>query len=292
MLGPRLNAGGRIGDPWLAAKLLATDDRAEAIALAEKLHALNDQRKEVESLILEEATKQAEKSLESNSKLSVIVAAGEGWHPGVIGIIAGRLKDKFHLPAVCIGWGDGLGPVAKGSARSVRGVNIGDAIAEAAREGVIISGGGHAMAGGLSMEPNDISVFAEWLNAHVGEFRSELSAARGLDIDAVMSSGTATTEFVEKLEQIGPFGAEAPQPVFVLSQVHVSGSKRVGANHVRFSAEDSSGRINGIAWRCADDPLGEALLKGGKLHIVGRLKADEWNGRKRVQFELVDAAPA
>ena len=290
MLGPRLNAGGRVGDPWLAAKLLATDDRAEAIALAEKLHALNDQRKAVESLILEEATQQAEKVLAENSEQSVIVAAGEGWHPGVIGIIAGRLKDRFHLPAVCIGWGDGLGPVAKGSARSVRGVNIGDAIAAAARDGIIISGGGHAMAGGLSIKPEDISSFTKWLNTHIGAYQTELTAARGLDIDAVMSVGAATTEFVEKIEQIGPFGAEAPQPVFVLSNVHISGSKRVGANHVRFSAEDASGRMDGIAWRCADDPLGQALLKGGKLHIVGRLKADEWNGRRRVQFELVDAA--
>ena len=290
MLGPRLNAGGRVGDPWLAAKLLATDDRAEAIALAEKLHALNDQRKAVESLILEEATQQAEKVLAENSEQSVIVAAGEGWHPGVIGIIAGRLKDRFHLPAVCIGWGDGLGPVAKGSARSVRGVNIGDAIAAAARDGIIISGGGHAMAGGLSIKPEDISNFTKWLNTHIGAYQTELTAARGLDVDAVISVGAATTEFVEKIEQIGPFGAEAPQPVFVLSNVHISGSKRVGANHVRFSAEDASGRMDGIAWRCADDPLGQALLKGGKLHIVGRLKADEWNGRRRVQFELVDAA--
>lgn len=290
MLGPRLNAGGRIGDPWLAAKLLATDDRAEAIALAERLHGLNDERKAVESLILEEATKQVEQALQSNSKQSVIVASGEGWHPGVIGIIAGRLKDKFHLPAVCIGWGDGLGPVAKGSARSVRGVNIGDAIAAAAREGIIISGGGHAMAGGLSVEPGDIPIFAKWLDEHVGRFRTELSAARGLDIDAVMSVGAATTEFVESIEKIGPFGAEAPQPVFVLSSVDISGARRVGANHVRFSIEDGSGRMDGIAWRCADDPLGAALLKGGKHHIVGRLKADEWNGRRRVQFELVDAA--
>ncbi len=292
VLGPRLNAGGRIGDPWLAAKLLATDDRSEAIGLAEKLHALNDQRKAVESLILEEATKQAEKSLEENSKQSVIVAAGEGWHPGVIGIIAGRLKDKFHLPAVCIGWGEGLGPVAKGSARSVRGVNIGDAIAAAARDGIIISGGGHAMAGGLSVDPADIPGFAHWLNEHVAAFRSELSAARGLDVDAVMSIGAATTEFVEKIEEIGPFGAGAPQPVFGLKDVHISGARRVGANHVRFAAEDSSGRIDGIAWRCADDPLGAALINGGKHHIVGRLKADEWNGRRRVQFELMDAAPA
>ena len=272
--------------------MLATDDRAEAIALAEKLHALNDERKTVEAAILEAATRHAEQMLAANPDQSVIVAGGEGWHPGVIGIVAGRLKDKFHLPAVCLGWGDGLGPVAKGSARSVRGVNIGDAIAEAARQGVILSGGGHAMAGGLSIEPDQVPRFAQWLNEHVSEFREELGAARGLDIDAVMSAGTASVEFVDHLEQIGPFGAGAPQPVFVLSNVHISGAKRVGANHVRYSAEDGSGRLDGIAWRCADDPLGESLIRGGKYHIAGRLKADEWNGRRRVQFELNDAAPA
>ena len=292
MLGPRLNAGGRIGDPWLAAKLLATDDRPEAIELAEKLHALNDERKAVEAAILEAATRHAEKAIEAKPDTSVIVASGEGWHPGVIGIVAGRLKDKFHLPAVCIGWGDGLGPVAKGSARSVRGVNIGDAIAEAARQGVILSGGGHAMAGGLSLEPSSIPEFDIWLNQYVGEFRDELGAARGLDIDAVMSAGGASVEFVDTLAQIGPFGAGAPQPVFALSNVHITGTKRVGANHVRFSAEDGTGRLDGIAWRCADDPLGESLIRGGKHHIAGRLKADEWNGRRRVQLELIDAAEA
>ena len=291
VLGPRLNAGGRVGDPWLAAKLLAEDDRAEAIALAERLHNLNDERKAVEAAILEEATAQAEGALEARPDQSVIVAAGEGWHPGVIGIVAGRLKDKFHLPAVCIGWGDGLGPVAKGSARSVRGVNIGDAIAAAARDGIILSGGGHAMAGGLSLNPEQVPKFAEWLDQHASEFRTELNAARGLDIDAVMSAGAASVEFVDSLEQIGPFGAGAPQPVFVLSDVHITGAKRVGVNHVRFTAEDASGRLDGIAWRRADDSLGEAMLRGARLHIAGRLKADEWNGRRRVQLELIDAAP-
>jgi len=185
-----------------------------------------------------------------------------------------------------------LGPVAKGSARSVRGVNIGEAIAEAAEQGIILSGGGHAMAGGLSLEPDQVAEFARWLNAHISQFRGELSAARGLDVDAVMSAGAASAELVDSLEQIGPFGAGAPQPVFALSRVDITGAKRVGANHVRFSAEDSSGRMDGIAWRCADDPLGESLRRGGKHHIVGRLKAQEWNGRRRIQFELIDAAPA
>ena len=292
VLGPRLNAGGRVGDPWLAARLLAADECGEALALAERLHGLNDQRKAVEAAILDEATAQAQRQLQANPDQAALIAAGEGWHPGVIGIVAGRLKDKFHLPCVCIGWGEGLGPVAKGSARSVRGVNIGNAIAQAAREGVILSGGGHAMAGGLSLSPEQVPAFADWLNTHVAVFRNELSAARELEIDAVMAAGTGTPDFVDEVERLGPFGVGAPQPVFVLSDVHISGARRVGVNHVRFSAEDGTGRLDGIAWRCADEPLGEALLRSEKLHIAGRLKADEWNGRRRVQLELVDAAIA
>ncbi|MEL6258231.1 MAG: single-stranded-DNA-specific exonuclease RecJ, partial [Pseudomonadota bacterium] len=144
ILGPRLNAGGRIADPWLAAKLLAEDDRGEALSLAERLHAINDDRKALEASILERAEAQAQAALEADPKRAVIVAKGEGWHPGVVGIVAGRIKDRFHLPTIVIGWGDQLGPVAKGSARSVSGVNIGDAIGAAAREGLLLSGGGHA----------------------------------------------------------------------------------------------------------------------------------------------------
>ncbi|MEO0981752.1 MAG: single-stranded-DNA-specific exonuclease RecJ [Pseudomonadota bacterium] len=292
MLGPRLNAGGRIGDPWLAAKLLAVDDRAEAIALAERLHALNDERKAVEAEILQQAEAQASKQLEDDPGLSAIVAAGEGWHPGVIGIVAGRLKDKFHLPAVAIGWGDGLGPVAKGSARSVSGVNIGDAISKAASNGVILSGGGHAMAGGLSLHPEQVSDFAGWLNNEVSQNRIAVDAAKELKADAMLGPGAATVEFADALERIGPFGAGAPQPVFAIADVTIASARRIGANHVRFTAEDASGRLDGVAWRVADTDLGQALLARERLHLAGRIKADEWNGRRRVQFELADAARA
>jgi len=232
MLGPRLNAGGRIGDPWLAAKLLATDDREEAIELAERLHGLNDERKAVEAAILEEATTQAERALAKDPDLNAIVAGGEGWHPGVIGIVAGRLKDKMHLPCVVIGWGEDLGPVAKGSARSVTGVNIGEAIGEAAREGIIHSGGGHAMAGGLSLDPDQVPVFADWLNVRIGAQKASLIAARELCVDAVVGAGAATVELCE----------------------------------------------------------GDAIRQGGRLHLVGRFKVNEWQGRKRVQMDISDAA--
>ncbi|MEQ9505688.1 MAG: single-stranded-DNA-specific exonuclease RecJ [Hyphomonas sp.] len=288
LLGPRLNAGGRVGDPWLAAKLLATDDRAEAIELAERLHALNDERKALEAAILDAATAQAERALAANPARGVIIAAGEGWHPGVIGIVAGRLKDRFHLPSIVIGWGDGLGPVAKGSGRSVKGVNLGAAISEAARQGVILSGGGHAMAGGLSMDPDQLAGFDAWMLDHMSAFAAERDAALDMDIDAALAPGAATPQLVAGIASIGPFGVGAPEPVFMLTDVSVTGVRRVGTQHLRFTAEDASGRLESIAWRAEGTPIGDALRQGGRFSIVGRLKADNWNGRDRVQLETLD----
>ena len=290
LLGPRLNAGGRLGDPWLAAKLLATDDRAEAIALAERLHDLNDARRAVEAAIQDEAVAQAERALTANPERGVIVASGEGWHPGVIGIVAGRLKDRFHLPSIVIGWGEGLGPVAKGSGRSVPGVNLGDAIAQAAREGVILSGGGHAMAGGLSLDPAQVAAFDDWMVRHMARFTAERSAARDLHIDAAIAPGSITLDLIDSVAAIGPFGVCAPEPVFALTDVTATGIRRIGANHMRFTAENQSGRIECIAWRAADTPVGDLLRQGRRLSLAGRLKADTWNGRRRVQLEILDAA--
>jgi single-stranded-DNA-specific exonuclease len=290
LLGPRLNAGGRVGDPWLAAKLLATDDRGEAIALAERLHALNDERRAVEIAIQEEATAQAERALAANPDRGIIIAAGEGWHPGVIGIVAGRLKDRFHLPAIVIGWGEGLGPVAKGSGRSVTGVNLGDAISAAAREGVILSGGGHAMAGGLSLEPHQIAAFDDWMVSHMAEFVAERDAALDLRIDAVLSPGSATNDLYDQIAALGPFGTGAPEPVFAMTDVMPTGVRRIGANHLRFTAENNTGRIECIAWRIADQPMGDLLRTGQRVGLAGRLKSDQWNGRRRVQLEILDAA--
>ncbi|MEO0466997.1 MAG: single-stranded-DNA-specific exonuclease RecJ [Pseudomonadota bacterium] len=292
MLGPRLNAGGRVGDPWIAAKLLACDDRTEALELAEQLHALNDARKAIEAEILAQATATAKAQLDSDPKRGVLIASGEGWHPGVIGIVAGRLKDQFHLPSIVIGWGEGLGPVAKGSARSVTGVNIGDAIAAAAKQGIILSGGGHAMAGGLSCDPAQIAGLDAWMVEHMAEFIEQRREARGLNIDALLAPGAATLDLCDRLEDIGPFGAGAPEPVFALRDATVAAARRIGTNHLKCQAGDESGRVDVLSWRSADTPLGEALLRGGSFHLAGKLKADEWNGRKRVQFELLDAAPA
>lgn len=292
VLGPRLNAGGRVGDPWLAAKLLATDDRTEAIALAERLHAHNDERKAVESAILEQATVEAQKQIDANPDVGILIAAGEGWHPGVIGIVAGRLKDRFHLPAIVIGWGQGLGPVAKGSARSVHGVNIGDAISAAAKAGVVITGGGHAMAGGLSLEPEQLPDLIGWMQTHMAEFKQERAAAKELVIDAILAPSQVTVETFDILQTIGPFGQGAPEPIFGLKDVEITHTRPIGENHLKLTVESSGARIEALVWRCLGTPLGDALLQRGRVHLAGRLKDNEWNGRRTAQFEVIDAAAA
>ena len=290
VLGPRLNAGGRIGDPWLAARLLATDDRGEAIAYAERLHAINDERKAVEAAILEDATAQSEKALARSPELPALVVSGEGWHPGVIGIVAGRLKDRFHLPSIVIGWGEALGPVAKGSARSVPGINIGDLISEAARAGHLLSGGGHAMAGGLSVVPDRIDAFRDWLCEQLRRQSAALVSARLLTIDAVLAAGSVSVDLYQDIARIGPFGAGAREPVFVLPDMQIVHVRPIGDNHLKLTAEDSSGRIDCLAWRARDTELGDAIMRRANLHLVGRVKLNEWQGRTRAQFELIDAA--
>lgn len=292
VLGPRLNAGGRVGDPWLAAKLLATNDRTEALELAERLHGLNDERKAVETAILEQASVEAQKTLDANPDAGVLIAAGEGWHPGVIGIVAGRLKDRFHLPAIVIGWGDGLGPVAKGSARSVHGVNIGDAIAAAAKDGVILSGGGHAMAGGLSLEPGQLPALRDWMDAHMAEFAQERAAAKELTIDALLATSQVRPDLYDEIGTLGPFGQGAPEPIFALKDVEITHTRPIGENHLKLTVEDAGGRVEALVWRCMGTPLGDALMQRGRVHLAGKLKDNEWNGRRTAQFEVIDAAPA
>ncbi|MDZ4762217.1 MAG: single-stranded-DNA-specific exonuclease RecJ [Alphaproteobacteria bacterium] len=291
VLGPRLNAGGRIGDPWIAARLLATDDRAEAIRLAEMLQELNAQRKDVEAAILEAATFQADERLARNPDTGVIVAGAEGWHPGVIGIVAGRLKERFHRPAVVIGWGDGLGPVARGSGRSVAGVNLGELISQAAREGIILGGGGHAMAAGLSLTPDQLPAFRDWMeNATAGAI-AERAQARVLEIDGAMAPGAANSGLLEMIERVGPFGSGAPEPVFAVPNVRASAARRVGETHLAFEMVGENGaKLRAIAFRIADAPEGQAILRGERLHVAGRLRGDAFRGAGAVQLEVVDVA--
>jgi single-stranded-DNA-specific exonuclease len=291
VLGPRLNAGGRVGDPWLAARLLACDDRAEAIRLAERLHALNQARRETEAEIQADAVRQAEARLQVNPSAGVIVVGGEGWHPGVIGIVAGRLKEIWHRPVVVIGWGDGLGPVARGSGRSVAGVNLGDLVSEAARQGLILTGGGHAMAAGLSLHPDQLPAFQEYMERATAGAGVHLQEARMLDIDAALAPGAASSELLGRVASLGPFGSAAPEPLFVIPNARAEGARRVGDSHVAFelAGEDGS-RLRAIAFRVADQAEGAAIFRRESLHVAGRLRADAWRGAKAVQLEVVDVA--
>lgn len=289
LLGPRLNAGGRIGDPWIAAKLLSCDDRKEALALAERLQALNEARKEIEAEILDEATRIAESRLIEKPDAGAIVVGGEGWHPGVIGIVAGRLKEKFHRPAIVIGWGDDLGPVAKGSGRSVAGVNLGNLIANASKEGVILSGGGHAMAAGLSLEPDQLEAFRDYMEENTSQAKQELAEARVLELDGLLSPGAADGELLQAVERAGPFGAGAPEPIFAMANVRPNNVRRVGVDHLSFEIlGEDGGKLRAIAFRAADADLGQVILSGQTMHLAGKLKPDEWRGAGKVQFEVSD----
>jgi len=274
-LGPRLNAGGRLGDPWLAARLLATDDGAEAERLAMDLHLINEERKAVEAQVLAVAVKEAEEQAD----LPVIVVGAEGWHPGVIGIVAGRLKDRFHKPAIVIGWGEGLGPVARGSGRSVPGINLGDLVSAAAHAGVILGGGGHAMAAGLSLSPGQLPGLRAFLAEQTKSEGEHLKAARVLEFDAVLAPSAANGELVEMVERLGPFGSGAPEPLFAAARVRAGYSRRVGENHLAFElVGDDGGRLRSIAFRMADGPVAEAVQSGRRIHVAGRLKRDTWRG--------------
>lgn len=293
MLGPRLNAGGRIGDPWTAAKLLATDDRAEAIQLAEKLNFQNQERKEVEAGIQKSAMEQAQRRLAVRPEVGILVVGGEGWHPGVIGIVAGRLKEKYHRPAIVVGWGEGLGPVARGSGRSVHGVNLGELVSAAAKSGLLLSGGGHAMAAGLSMDPARLDELREHLEEATKGATFELDEAKVLEIDGTLGPGAANGELLEMIERIGPFGSAAPEPLFAVPNVRAAGARRVGENHMAFDmvGEDGS-RLRAIAFRVADGPEGQAIQRGDAMHVAGRLRPDTWRGAGKVQIEVADIALA
>lgn len=293
VLGPRLNAGGRIGDPWTAAKLLATDDRAEAIQLAEKLNFQNAERKEVEAGIQKAAMEQVERRLAEKPDAAILVVGGEGWHPGVIGIVAGRLKEKYHRPAIVVGWGEGLGPVARGSGRSVAGVNLGDLVSGAAKSGLLLSGGGHAMAAGLSMDPARLGELRDYLEARTQGATFALEEARVLEIDGALAPGAATGDLLATVERLGPFGPNAPEPLFALPNVRPAGARRVGENHIAFDMIGEDGaRVRAIAFRVADGPEGRAIQTGAALHVAGRLRPDSWRGPGKVQIEVADVALA
>ncbi len=286
LFGPRINAGGRVGRSSLGVELLTAKDADAARELALALDTHNRERQAIEAMILEEAI--ALSAADPDSPF--VFVAKEGWHAGVVGIVAGRLKERANKPALVAGFEGGLG---RGSARSVSGIDIGAVIRAAREAGLIDSGGGHAMAAGFGLRPEQVEGFRAFLAAR---FANADSLAPGmLDIDAVISPSGATIDLVEAFAQAGPFGAGNAEPLLAVPDVRVAFADVVGKAHVRLRLLGGDGaRLDAIAFRVADQPLGEALLaaRGKNIHAVGRLRADVWQGQKRVQLQLEDAAPA
>lgn len=289
LLGPRINAGGRIGKADLGARLLSTTDRHEAEALATMLDQLNTERRVVEAEVRELALAQATaRGLDG----PLVWAAGEGWHPGVVGIVAARLKEATHRPAIVIGLD---GAEGKGSGRSVTGIDLGAAIQRVAAEGLLIKGGGHKMAAGLTVARDQLAPAM----ARLGDLLAKQGAGElgpaDLRLDGILMPGAATVDLVNLIEQAGPFGAGAPAPRFAFPDCQILFAKQVGANHLKISFGDGLGaRIDAISFGAMDGPLGPMLKghNGARFHLAGRLEINTWQGRQSVQLRLEDAARA
>ena len=289
VLGPRLNAGGRIGDSSLATRLLASEEPTEVEELALRLDQLNAERRSIEQNILAEAIVQAEGP---QGKRNAVVVAAPHWHPGVIGVVAGRLKERLLKPIIVIGGGGGEEP-AKGSGRSVAGVNLGRAVAAAARDGLLLAGGGHAMAAGLSIDWANLDRFRDYLaEATAQECAASVHEARSLWIDAMASIRALDFSLLEAIEAIGPYGAGHPEPILALKDVRVAFAQRMKGEHVRATLQDIGGhKIRAIAFRCADGPIGQALLaRTGSFSALVRISRNSYRGLDEVQAEIIDLA--
>lgn len=291
VLGPRINAGGRIGRSDLGATLLSSDDPATCEDLAAQLEALNTERRAVERAIFEEAVEGLERQGNESLDRPAIVVARETWHPGVVGIVASRLRERYRRPVIVLGI-DPQGRLAKGSGRSQPGVNLGRAVAAAFDQGLLLSGGGHAMAAGMTLRADSIPEFSVWLCETLAEETRLAEAADALDIDALTGCGAAAQGLLDLFSRLEPFGPGAPEPVVALADVRIERAEPVRGGHVRCVVADGyGGRLKAIAWRAGDTPVGRRLLAAGpSVHLAGRLKRDEWNGRSGVQLEIEDVA--
>jgi single-stranded-DNA-specific exonuclease len=290
ILGPRINAGGRIGRSDLGTRLLSTDDPEEARALAEELDALNAARKDVEAAVQEEAVIFIERMTNLDPDAPVLVVAGEGWHPGVIGIVAGRLRERYRKPTIVIGI-DPIAAIGKGSGRSQTGVNLGRAIQAAFETGLVMSGGGHAMAAGLTIRADAVPELREFLCKTLAQESCDAAALDAVEIDALITPGGADRALFDDFQRLQPFGPGNPEPLFALADVRPEQIMPMKGGHIRCQLTDSTGRrLRAIAWRAGETELGKRLMAGGALHVVGRLKPDDWNGRNGVELEIEDAA--
>lgn len=294
LLGPRVNAGGRVGQADLGARLLSSDDVHEVGALAVRLDEFNAERRAIEREVLDQAIARIEGLYgpERRGMPAALVVESEGWHVGVIGIVASRLVERYGRPAFVIGMDGELG---KGSGRSVRGVDLGAAVIAARQAGLLVNGGGHAMAAGLTVARATLPELIDFLDTRIAPQLGAAPAVRELGIDAALAPAAATQELVDMIERAGPFGAGNALPRFALTGVRVSYAQPVGEGHVRCTLVGAQrGRVEAIAFRAGQTALGPALLDSARpvLHVAGALRIDRFGGRESVRLQIDDAAPA
>lgn len=278
VIGPRINAGGRVGKADLGSRLLTTTDTLEAQRIAQELDLFNRERQTIEALVLEQAMEEIERHNYHHNP--VILVSGDNWHPGVIGIVAGRLKERYHRPACVVGYIDDLG---KGSGRSINGVNLGAAMHQACSKGLLLHGGGHAMAAGFSVARDQYQAFYDFLNESLSSAVSAIEPT--LELDAQLTVAGAIPELLQQLKRLEPYGSGNPTPRFCLKEVQIRYVEKVGLNHLRCQLLGADGsKIKGMAFRAVDTPLGDFLQKYSKtpVNVAGTLKLDNWLGRSEV----------
>jgi single-stranded-DNA-specific exonuclease len=293
LLGPRINAGGRIGRADLGVQLLLEDDPIEAAKIAAELDRLNRERQTIEMDTLAQAEAEAMAALGLEERGAVVVTAAEGWHPGVVGLVAARLKERFGRPAFAVALEPG--GLGTGSGRSIVGVDIGRTVRRAVGEGLLIKGGGHAMAAGVTLRKDALAPLRAFLESALAADVEVARRATGLLIDGAVSAAAATPDLVATISRAGPFGSGNPEPVIVLPAHTVSYAEEVGQAHLRVRFKSGAGAgVNAIAFRAAGQKLGSALLnnRGKQVHAAGTFSLDRWQGEERVQFKLIDIAPA
>ncbi|WP_454287139.1 single-stranded-DNA-specific exonuclease RecJ [Rhizobium arsenicireducens] len=293
LVGPRINAGGRIGDAALGSRLLTLDDAGEAEQIAHKLDELNRERQAMEQVMLAEAEAEALAEYGNGEAASVIVTARDNWHPGIVGLLAARLKEKLKRPAFAIAFDpNGKG---SGSGRSINGFDIGRMVRAAVDSGLLVKGGGHAMAAGLTVERANLGRLRTFFDEASAEQVGALAANQTLKIDGALGASGATIVLIDQLEAAGPYGSGHPQPIFAVPAHRLRDARPVGTTYVKITLEAADGtRLEGIAFRAAETALGNFLLngRGTQIHVAGTLSADHWQGSRRVQMRVLDAAKA
>jgi single-stranded-DNA-specific exonuclease len=296
ILGPRINAGGRIGDAALGARLLTTEDETEAQKIAVLLDRLNKERKAIETQMLEEAFADADRRLSDTPDLPVVVVGSETWHKGVVGLVASRLVERFGRPSCVIAWEKQAGSGAQsgtGSLRSVAGVDIGAAVRGAVSAGLLQKGGGHAMAAGLTVARERLGSVESFFARELADAASAARARVGLEVDGALVPSGVTDALMDLIERAGPYGQGNAQPRFAFPSVRVKFAKQVGEAHLRCVLEATDGsRLEGVAFRAVGQPLGDLLQNTGGMpvHVAGSLKRDTWGGREKIELTIEDAA--